>query len=656
MTGRVLVFAGTTEGREVTEFLASAGVKVHACVATEYGRNVIRMSDNISISDRRLEHGEKCALMREYPLVIDATHPYATSVRQHIKDACAETGAEYIRLYRPAEWKGGDDIAVPDIDAAVEYLVGKEGGVLVTTGSKDIAKYSVLGKERVFARVLPNEDSLRKCIEAGLDAKNVICMQGPFSEEMNIAMLRQTGAKFMVTKDSGEPGGFGEKASAAAKAGATLVVVGRPEEEDGMTFEEVISLLKSRFGIKGAVKRVISIVGIGMGTRDGMTLEAVRAVEGADLVVGARRMVASVGRSSCDILEEYASDKILKHLDANPQYRKIAVLVSGDIGFFSAAKKLVTAIDAEAYEVRTFCGISSMVHLCGRMGVPWDDVRPISAHGREANVPGEVRRNGKVFALLHGSDGAKRMCAELREFGLEGVKVTIGQDLGNPDEKIISGTPSEVSAKVDSELCAALIENPSHSPENPIYIPDEEFIRGDAPMTKSEVRALSVAKLKLRNDSIVYDIGAGTGSVAVEMARVAVGGRVYAIEKEPDAVALIEINRKKFCVPNLEAIRGTAPAAMGTLPAPTHAFIGGSSGNLKKILEALLAKNPSVRIVVNTVTLETLSEVIDCIRELNLTEEDITGVSISKGRKVGGYHLMTAQNPVNIIVLRGPSA
>lgn len=655
MTGRVLVFAGTTEGREVTEFLASAGVKVHACVATEYGRNVIRPSKNISISDRRLEHGEKCALMREYPLVIDATHPYATSVRQHIKDACAETGAEYIRLLRPAEWKGEDDIIVPDIDAAVEYLMGKEGKVLVTTGSKEISKYSVLGKDRLFARVLPNEDSLKKCSEAGLDAKNVICMQGPFSEEMNVAILRQIGAKFMVTKDSGEPGGFGEKSSAAAKADATLIVIGRPAAEDGLTFEEVMALLRERFGIDAGTRRVISIVGIGMGTPDGMTVEAMKAVNGSDLLVGAKRMVSSIGRSGCDILEEYSSDKILKFLDANPQYRNAAVLVSGDIGFFSAAKKLIKAVDNEKFEVRTYSGISSLVHLCGRLGIPWDDVCSVSAHGREANVPGEVRRNAKVFALLHGSEGAKKMCAELCEFGLCDVTVTIGQDLGNPHEKIISGKPAEVSTRVESELCAALIENPKPSPENPIYIPDEDFIRGEAPMTKSEVRALSVAKLKIRDDSIIYDIGAGTGSVAVEMARVAVNGRVFAIEKDGEAAMLIGLNRKKFCVPNLEVVVGTAPSVMGPLPAPTHAFIGGSSGNLKRIVEALLAKNPGIRIVVNSVTLETLSETMDCIRDLGLIEEDIAGVAISKGKKVGSYHMMTAQNPINIITMRGPS-
>ena len=172
-------------------------------------------------------------------------------------------------------------------------------------------------------------------------------------------------------------------------------------------------------------------------------------------------------------------------------------------------------------------------------------------------------------------------------------------------------------------------------------------------MTKSEVRALSVAKLKLRPDSIVYDVGAGTGSVSVEMALAAFRGKVYAVEKEDDAANLIEINKKKFKTPNIEVIQGLAPEALEDLPAPTHAFIGGSSGNLKQIIQCILAKNPDTRMVINSVTIETMSETFQVIKELNLVEEDITNINVSRARHLGRYHLMTAQNPVYIAVVRG---
>ena len=172
-------------------------------------------------------------------------------------------------------------------------------------------------------------------------------------------------------------------------------------------------------------------------------------------------------------------------------------------------------------------------------------------------------------------------------------------------------------------------------------------------MTKSEVRALSVAKLKICDDSVIYDVGAGTGSVSIEMALCAVNGMVYAIEKEEAAADLIEVNKVKFKTPNLQVIRGLAPEAMADLPKPTHAFIGGSSGNLKDIIACLLDKNPDIRIVINSVTIETLEETTQVIKEFNLVEEEITCINVSKARKLGKYHLMTAQNPVYIAVVRG---
>jgi precorrin-6B C5,15-methyltransferase / cobalt-precorrin-6B C5,C15-methyltransferase len=198
-----------------------------------------------------------------------------------------------------------------------------------------------------------------------------------------------------------------------------------------------------------------------------------------------------------------------------------------------------------------------------------------------------------------------------------------------------------------------VVENPDVT-VRPFGIDDSEFVRGSAPMTKSEVRTLSVSKLALEEDSVVYDIGAGTGSVSVQMALVSVEGRVYAIEKEPDAVNLIEVNKVKFKTPNVIPVTGTAPKALIGLPAPTHAFIGGSSGNMKEILKMLIEANPDVRIVMNAVTLETIAEIVNCIRVLGLIEEEITCVSVSKAREVGLYHMMNAQNPVYIAVCRGP--
>ncbi len=658
MTGKVLVVAGTTEGGASTDLLANAGVKVHACVATEYGRTSVRPNPNVEVSSRPLAPEEMRGLMKEFPVVVDATHPYATRITGHIKEACADTGAEYIRLRRPESDTSGDDIVCVDtIDAAVEYLKGTEGNILATTGSKELAKYTAIPdyKERVFARVLSTSANVADVAGYGFEGKNLFAMQGPFCEELDYGMLLQINAKYLVTKDSGAPGGFAEKVNAARRAGVKIVMVGRPPEDPGMDYPQTAKFLADKFGFTYGDSgcRVLSIIGTGVGPGTGITSAAAEAVREADLVVGAERMLQIPEAAGKKSLCEYAPSKIFPYLAEHPEFKNVALLVSGDVGFYSAAKSMLAKVDPREYDVRLHCGISSVQYLCARAGVPWQDVKLISAHGKMANIVGNVRCNPAVFSLLNGKEGVKEMCAQLSEYGMSHVKVAIGCDLGYPEEKFIYGTPEEVAASDLGELCAALVFNPEPDSRNPISIPDSDFTRGDAPMTKSEIRALSVAKLKLSHDSVVYDVGAGTGSVSIEMALVAMDGMVYAVEKEEAAASLIEVNSKKFGAPNVEVIRGLAPEAMKDLPAPTHVFVGGSSGNLKDIVADVLKKNPNVRLVVNSVTLETIAETLELPRVCAVEQEEIVCVNISNSRHLGRYNLMTAQNPVYIAVFRG---
>ena len=172
-------------------------------------------------------------------------------------------------------------------------------------------------------------------------------------------------------------------------------------------------------------------------------------------------------------------------------------------------------------------------------------------------------------------------------------------------------------------------------------------------MTKAEVRAVSLAALDLPPDALVYDVGAGTGSVSVECALTAYDGHVWAVEKEADAAELVRQNRLKFRAENIEVAEGTAPDALEDLPAPTHAFIGGSSGNLREIIEVLLAENPDVRIVINAVTVETRTEAALAARQLGFAEYETLEVNAARSRRMGRYHMLTAQNPVAVITLAG---
>ena len=245
------------------------------------------------------------------------------------------------------------------------------------------------------------------------------------------------------------------------------------------------------------------------------------------------------------------------------------------------------------------------------------------------------------------------LCEKLLEYGLSDVKLYIGERLHYSDERITEGTPEELKGQTFDGLCVALIENPDFQKEIRGCIPDEEFLRGSAPMTKSEVRWLSVEKLRLQEDSVAWDVGAGTGSVTVEMALRAFEGQVWAVEKKPEAVALIEENCRTFGTPNVHVVEGTAPEALEDLPAPTHVFIGGSSGNLKEILALVLGKNPKVRVVLNAITLETVGEANACLKELPFENVEITQIQVSKSKKVGPYQMMMGQNPVYIFSCQG---
>lgn len=241
----VLIFSGTTEGRIVEEYFNSLKCRVFVSVATEYGKECFQSDDSRTvISSGRMDAEEIENYIRDkkITLVIDATHPFAKEVTANINQACEKTGTEHIRCLRePGEEEEENEvIRVDSVKAAAEFLRNTQGNILIATGSKELKEYTVIeGYEtRCFARVLSTRESVDTAAELGFSGRRLIAMQGPFSMEMNLATLRQTGAKWFVTKESGQTGGYQEKAAAAKQAGAVLVVIGRPKE-NGMYLKEI---------------------------------------------------------------------------------------------------------------------------------------------------------------------------------------------------------------------------------------------------------------------------------------------------------------------------------------------------------------------------------------------------------------------------------
>ncbi|MGI5921236.1 MAG: precorrin-6y C5,15-methyltransferase (decarboxylating) subunit CbiE [Syntrophomonadaceae bacterium] len=402
----------------------------------------------------------------------------------------------------------------------------------------------------------------------------------------------------------------------------------------------------------------IYFVGIGMGNPQTLTQQGRLAIETSDLLIGAQRIVDIF--LPCRAAKYYATapEKIIQYILENPGYKTISVILSGDVGFYSGAKKLHRLMEEQKeagtdwdYDVEFIPGISSLQYFCAKLKLSWEDARVVSLHGREGNIMGAVWNNQKTFFLTGGDYSAQRVCQVLEENDLGEVLVHVGERLSYPDERVVTA-PAEVLARERFHpLSVVLVENQKLLPRNITThgIADDLFIRGQIPMTKSEIRSVSLSKLQLRPGDIVYDIGAGTGAVSIDMALQVYEGCVYAVEVNDGAAALIKANREQLGAWNLKVVTGLAPAALIALPAPDRAFIGGSKGNLKQILKLLTEKNPEIRVVINAITLETLTEAMDCFRILGFHDIEIVQISATRSKECGQYHMMMGQNPVFII-------
>ncbi|MCD8337111.1 MAG: precorrin-6y C5,15-methyltransferase (decarboxylating) subunit CbiE [Lachnospiraceae bacterium] len=793
----ILIFGGTAEGRQVSDYLCEKHVAHTVSVATEYGEEVLRPQPERHIHQGRLDMEQMRDFLRDgqYALVVDATHPYAVEVSKNIQEACRRENVQYLRYLRtqnercdnesirvkkgsgkqksldradmwgtsqdyaektesacaektqPARENAGEIAGAVYVDSAREaadYLETRQGGIFLTTGSKELYVFTetISDKNRIFARVLPSAEVVSSCRALGLEGKHICAMQGPFSADMNASMLRQAGSAFLVTKETGATGGFPEKIEAARQCQVTPVIIRRPKET-GSGWKEVKERLDALISgectlskdilrksesvadkqeaecqdtVRGRTKadkpesgagksaagqgrmlpdesgeespimersghensRCISCIGIGMGTPDTLTREAARKIREAEVIFGAARILECARVLLCEseeisasskqpesafemenkakaplLIPEYNARKIASWLEAHPQVERVAILMSGDVGFYSGARQVAETFPAE--QVRYYCGISSVVYFASKIPTSWQDAKLLSAHGKEIPLVNYVKKYPKIILLVSGAKEVGEICQDLVLDGIGSyVRVTVGSNLSYPDEKIQTGRPEDFIACKETGPHIMMLENAHAGRVITPGIPDDAFERWEkVPMTKEEIRALSVAKLRLREESVVYDVGAGTGSVSVECARLCTEGRVYAIERELRAMELIKQNTARFHLSNLIPISGTAPQAMEELPAPTHAFIGGSSGNMREIVASLLEKNSSVRIVINTVALESIAEVTSLLNDLEIKDADIVQVSVAKSRRLGRYHMMSSLNPIYIVSFGG---
>lgn len=487
---RILIFGGTTEGRLLAEYCHQQEIEAYVSVVSGYGADLLPESEYLHVLSGRMAGEAMEGFMKRASIraVFDATHPYAAEATRNIKEACGRAGVSYLRVTREsaaAENPGGDSgkgpaaafasqvVYVHSVEEAVCYLKDREGDILVTTGSKELAAYTALPgyEERLYVRVLPSCAAISACEDIGIRGKRIIAMQGPFSEEMNRAMMRQLGVRYLVTKEAGAAGGFLEKLSAAEALSVTAVVIGRPlEERDGITLDAAKILLKEAGTV--SAKRKLSLIGTGMGGPGQMTLAAAEALKRCDVLFGARRMTdaaETLGEAASKILRVpiYGNREILEWLESHPEHKRAGVLYSGDTGFYSGASGMAAVLSekpyCDSYEFTTYPGISSVSYLCAKMGRSWEHVKLISLHGRDCDAAQVLAQNPAVFTLLGGAHTVKELCEQLLRAGLTDVRITAGERLSYADERIVTGTPDQLATMEFTSLAVVLMERNEES-------------------------------------------------------------------------------------------------------------------------------------------------------------------------------------------------
>lgn len=392
----------------------------------------------------------------------------------------------------------------------------------------------------------------------------------------------------------------------------------------------------------------VTLIGMGSGQPENLTLQGLAALRQADLILGARRLLAVLPAGCTENrAAAYRPDEVAELLQTSGAENAVLVY-SGDTGFYSGASSMMEKLEALGVRARVLPGLSSIQLLAAALGRPWQGWNLVSAHGRTCDPVAECMQGRPTFFLTGGSEDPATLCAQLAAEGFGDVQGVVGQCLGTPEEKLFRGSVKELAAGRFNSLSVLLVEAAEVLPRRAPGLPDEAFERGDVPMTKQEVRAAVLAKLAVRPEDILWDVGAGTGSVSVELALAAPRGRVYAVECRPEGCALIKANREKFRTRNLVLVEGLAPAALSDLPAPDAVFIGGSKGSLAAIVDAALDKNPDVRICVSAIALESLSAAVAALTAKGRTVQ-VSQIAVSRARAVGGLHLMMAQNPIYLI-------
>jgi precorrin-6Y C5,15-methyltransferase (decarboxylating) len=396
----------------------------------------------------------------------------------------------------------------------------------------------------------------------------------------------------------------------------------------------------------------VHIIGVAPEGASSLLPEARRLVNGAEIILGGKRlldMFPSLAGKKITIRNNLA--EVTELISRNLGHKRMVVLASGDPNFYGIARYLTGKLGKDVLEIVP--NVSAMQVAFARIKEGWEDAVLVSVHSRPIeDIVEMVRSNNKVGIFTDDEHTPATIAKVLLEHGVDGYRAYVCQNLGRKDEKVIAtDLPGLRQIKVSPlNVLILLREKPEKRQQQIFGIPEASFYRRrEGLITKQEVRAVSLAKMCLTDESVLWDIGAGSGAISIEASFLARRGRIFAIEKNQKDIAIIKKNLRKFQVPNVEVVQAFAPDGLDGLPNPTAVFIGGSGGKMEEILDFVCQRlKPGGRIVINIVVLEHLSVAINVLKARGFVPE-VTLVNVARSTGVGELTRFEALNPVFVV-------
>jgi precorrin-6Y C5,15-methyltransferase (decarboxylating) len=401
-------------------------------------------------------------------------------------------------------------------------------------------------------------------------------------------------------------------------------------------------------------KDKVYIVGVGAEGASSLSPEVREFILKAEILIGGQRLLEMFPAASAKrVVIRNNLPEAVEVIRANLGKRQMVVLASGDPDFYGIARRLIRDLDKSIFEI--IPNVSSMQLAFARIKESWDDAVFTSVHARSIQEIIEMVRVSRKVGILTDEEHTPAVIARiLVEHGLDGYQAYVCEDLGQESERIVTTDLPSLRGMRFSRLNILILLKAS--PDEPkaltFGIPDEKFYRRGSQkglITKLEVRAVSLMKMRLKENSVLWDVGAGSGAVSIEAAFLAGKGRIYAIEKNTEDVAVISENIKEFAVHNVQVVQTSAPDNLGKLPSPDAVFIGGSGGRLAEILDVACSRvNPGGRIVVNAVTLENLNTAIESLGKSGFSVET-TLINVSRSKDIANLTRLEPLTPVFVI-------